>query len=386
MYFGYPVFTNRNSGFQAIVIPHCAEGQGFAFFEQRQAFGEVAFAGCPLTNDVADLISPCVETFASQAFNSTARMCGRLVLTNLVSGGCDFSGCKFDSVEISSDRLVTLTGQFGAVSNVVIHTPNLLTIDAYTFGYAPITNDVADVIPAGVANMPGTGAFRSCPNLRGCLVLTNMVYIGRPGNDSYTFDNCRSLQEIRVSGPHWSTFDGNNVFGNCTSVTNVVLASPCLTMIPNGAFVSSTRIGTVDLQLPALTNIVGSAFYGCSALTNLTIAATNLTTVSPYAFWGCPFRSVTFLGPAPSPAAMSNLFFNVAADTKDTGVHPCTIYVSKHQAGWTKLIDRTFTAHESTNVPAGCLGVYTNSAGRKAWVVHKAVPADGLRYFYIHVR
>ena len=78
-----------------------------------------------------------------------------------------------------------------------------------------------------------------------------------------------------------------------------------------------------------------------------------------------------------------------AVDSTEAKTKNCIIYCSKKQ-GWREKFASKFEGEEvDLDKPAGCFGVYVSetvgstdgnrfikSVGRKAWLVHKAMPGD----------
>jgi len=154
-----------------------------------------------------------------------------------------------------------------------------------------------------------------------------------------------------------------------------------------------TALTNVVFDCPSLTNLEANVFKYCSALKTLVINSTNVVNIASQAegataATAAVYDRVIFEGPAPTTNALANLL--VWQANSATG-HTCVVYGSRRQPGWTKLGSHDLTDDEKENCPIDWksrdfLGVFVTTNGeRKAWILHRDLSYDGLKYFYIRV-
>ena len=320
-----------------------------------------------------------------------------------------------------------------ALTNVAIVMSAVTNIGDWAFGGSPLSATDATVwqgLPA-LATL-GAAAFSNC-KMTGRLTLSSI----RTLNDSVI--RSTNLGELVIDSPYLTLIAGNSCNGNGL-LTNLVLRTPALTNIANNAFtgdpLSATdvtdwdlsallRLGnaafsgkfTGTLSLPAVVmletdavrgphisrlelgmkahgpiTISNNCFYGDSSLKSILVAGTNtISLIGINCFLSVSFTNVTFEGSAPASSVLNGILVSVAANAS---THTCAIYASKHQTGWTDLAVPVNAAEEAnwqthwpefTTGEGNLLGVYTNSVGRKAWIIHQASPADGHGGFVIRI-
>ena len=132
------------------------------------------------------------------------------------------------------------------------------------------------VIPDSVIRI-GNEAFGTCDSLTNVVLGTGLTQIG----DS-AFNECSGLQSIAI--PDSVTNIGNKAFGSCRSLTNVVLGTG-LTQIKDESFIWCSGLQRIAIPDSA-TNIGHRAFYDCQSLTNVVLGP-DLTRIGVGAFFCC---------------------------------------------------------------------------------------------------
>ena len=102
-----------------------------------------------------------------------------------------------------------------------------------------------------------------------------------------SFKSCSGVNVCEVIAPSCVSFSGQNVFQNCTSLTNVELSADFSTFGSARAFSGCPLLERFSPAImPNVTTVSGSAFSGCAKLKG-TLSFPNCTTVGTYAFAGC---------------------------------------------------------------------------------------------------
>ena len=239
------------------------------------------------------------------------------------------------------------------LTNFQARCPNLLLYKGEVFTNVPITNDINELVSPCIqginCGLPGS--------VTGTLKITNqtsMVYIGGVTNLwlEGPFLGQAGKGVLGYSGGHDQFLRGN------TNLLSFTIKWPNIHRMGSdlgGHFLGSAcHLKDLCIYMPALTNLAGGEFGGISKLERLTM-----------------------LGDALSPAVMDKITAALptrAADSEDRRV---IMYCSKKK-GWKDFAAKlTKGTYEESGAPAGCFGVYTNSAGqRKAWMVHLPQKGD----------
>lgn len=132
--------------------------------------------------------------------------------------------------------------------------------------------------PASLTKI-GRYAFKDCADLKKITFSENSsVKIGY-----LAFNNCANLSGTLRLYPG-IVLDAEYIFGNCSSLTKVVLPD-AYTSIPAATFAGCSGLKSVNLP-ESLTDLGAGAFENCSSLTSISFPA-NLTSLSNRAFAGC---------------------------------------------------------------------------------------------------
>lgn len=297
------------------------------------------------TNITSFIIGGSTFRGSSQNMNSIVE-----VYVNHVTSwsGDVFRGCSKLCKAYLEGETVTDFSSFNAflscssLTNLVVNMPNMKKFGP-SLVYSPLTNDVHEIFPSSVTSYncggwEGTG-------VTGTMILTNLTSLS-----------------TSVHGQ-----------GIPRGVTNVYLVL-YQRSLPDQMFRPAARLGDATLILPNVTN-AATAFLASeqSSISNLTLYAPNLTLISS----ACPaLKKLTIMNP---PFATTNVMPKLvtcaavaSSQNKDKNMR---IYCSKAQ-GWRAYAAPLEGQYEPQYAPAKCFGVYTNAAGRLAWLVHQPMAGD----------
>ena len=310
--------------------------------------GKQAFNGSTaLTSDVMKIIRPYTKTIGENAFAGT-KVSGELVLTNLQDATIPrFGGSNLSSVYIK-----------GTATSIP------------AFGYHLL------------------GAFEDCTKLEACEIDCPITTVGAQAFDGSTALTSDVMKIIR---PYTATF-GTKAFANAPLTGDLVLTNVTDSSFASAGYVfsggkfSSVKLGGLATSL-TVDELNGTLCHNFSdAVKNYELEFTNLTSVTKFVLPGV--TNLTICGSAENwtKGMIDVLLGNVAAvaSSEEAG-KPCTIYCSRKQ-GWKKKFASALDGKEADYAPVGCFGVYESetatsgkvitSVGRKAWLVHKAMPGD----------
>ena len=235
------------------------------------------------------------------------------------------------------------------LQNVQVQTADaLVPIASFDFDRAGyMTNEVTELWVTHLKNIP---TIQNNKYLRRIVYTSDLLTEMR----WKAYAGCVNLTNFQARCPNLLLYRGE-VFTNLLSFTikwpNIHRMGSDL----GGHFLGSAcHLKDLCIYMPALTNLAGGEFGGISKLERLTM-----------------------LGDALSPAVMDKITAALptrAADSEDRRV---IMYCSKKK-GWKDFAAKlTKGTYEESAAPAGCFGVYTNSAGqRKAWMVHLPQKGD----------
>ena len=196
---------------------------------------------------------------------------------------------------------------------------NVTSLNDYVFGGCSSLTEI--VIPSSVTTI-GNYAFNSCSGIKKLTIADSetplqigannsswaldTLYLGRDLSYSYSpFSSRKTLKSVTMSNN--VTTLGNNMFENCTGLTEVVIPNS-VDSIGEKTFYGCTGLQKVNIPenvtslndyvfggcsslteivIPkSVTNIGVRAFYNCSRLPELVISS-SVTTIGNYAFNGC---------------------------------------------------------------------------------------------------
>ena len=308
-------------------------------------------AGCAaLEADVGDLIKPWYTSI--NGIMGLKNLYGSLVVTNLQQETIPrFAKTNISNVYIKG-TCVTLAagsgstpGAFDGCTNLqscVLDCP-ITNMPAWAFrNCSALTGDVMRIVKANTRFI-GYQTFNWCSKLTGDLVLTNLEYIG-----DCSFEGCSKLGSVTLGSPTKESLKTGGWYGGSIY------------------FPFAAEVKDYVLDFPSLTN---ATYFTLRGVTNLTICGSSEN-------W--------------TKEMIDYLIGNVAAvDSTEAKMKNCIIYCSKKQ-GWREKFASKFEGEEvDLDKPDGCFGVYVSetkgstdgtrfitSVGRKAWLVHKAMPGD----------
>ena len=311
-----------------------------------KTIGQQAFSGCTsLTGDLMKIVKPYTTSVGADAFLS-AKLGGELILTNFQ--------------EKTIPRFTYLN-----ISNV------------YIKGTSTAFQGVAWSVP---------GSFAKCTNLQVCVIDCPITMVG-----GQAFDGCKALTSdvMKIIRPYTATF-GEKTFADVPLTGDLVLTNVTSSSFSGYAF-SGGQFSSVKLGGSATSLTVGewggTPYHNFSAdVKNYELEFTNLTSVTRFVLRGV--TNLTICGSAENwtKGMIDVLIGNVAAvaSSEEKG-KACTIYCSKKQ-GWRTKFASKLEGKEADYAPIGHFGVYESetatsgkvitSVGRKAWLVHKAMPGD----------
>ena len=329
--------------------------------------GALTIENCVMGSDVLDLRDLVIEgvavtelRFASRVFDKNLaitefyanHLSGTLVRTFAEAANLkviDIAGEGLTALLSATD--ITVFGFAEACSSlecVRLDCPNLTEIGDYAFSHCTnLTNSFSSIVKPFVTRV-GVMAFYDCNKMTGGFEMRVTDYIG-----GRAFELDAGLTSVRFGKGAMTTLQNappseDGIFERCTGLTNVVIEADALEI---GKYI----------------------FLHCSSLAHLEFVvpeAIALSTKQP--FMDCPsLKEIVFAGEAPTAAALDTILEAVSASDAEKS---CTIFASKHQAGWKELA-APLTDDEKAVVPVGCFGVYREGS-RKAWLVRRSSPFD----------
>lgn len=183
-------------------------------------------------------------------------------------------------------------GTFASCSKLhtmTLDLPGLTSIGSKAFfNDSALVADIATLCPPTVTKV-GHLAFLECRNLYGHLRLDNVESLA-----SQCFEHCSSIQELTLASETLTEIPGESygsnrgLFHGCTSLTNITMNCPNLTVIGTGMFrgVGNAAGDFEQLVPPSVIRIDPFAFYGCAKFTG-TLNLPNIHTIGQMAFTGC---------------------------------------------------------------------------------------------------
>ena len=160
----------------------------------------------------------------------------------------------------------------------------------------------------------GGGSFYNCDSLTSIVIPCSVTSIESIGDGTPfgigAFEGCSNLKTVTFGENSQLTSIGNEVFYNCSSLTSIEIPNSVKTIgvisaISNGAFEGCSNLKTVTFgENSQLTSIGNNVFYNCSSLTNIEIP-NSVTSIGSGAFNGC--SSLTSIE---IPNSVTWLYFN----------------------------------------------------------------------------
>ena len=236
------------------------------------------------------------------------------------------------------------------LTNFQARCPNLLLYISEVFTNVPITNDINELVSPCIQGincwLPGS--------VTGTLKVTNQTSLVCYGG----------VTNLWLEGPYMGQA-GNGILGyyggndqllrGNSQMQSLTLKWPKIHCSNVGFYFTTGATGLKELgiYLPALTNLT-TEFSGIS----------NLEKFRVY-------------GGVMDPKILDKITVAFPARAADSEERRVIMYCSKKK-GWKDFAAKlTKGTYEESGAPAGCFGVYTNSAGqRKAWMVHLPQKGD----------
>ena len=277
-------------------------------------------------------------------------------------GGGTQSEKTLKKIYVESDLVTGIIqyqlGSLYALTNLTLKCPNLVTVESgYAFSGTAITNDISDFCTPAIQTF--AGGFGGNSYVTGSFVSTN--HIGSMSGVTGLY-----VTNLYLEGE----YKGNNgsldeqLFRGCGTFETVTFKWPNIYKL-GGGYQNIPRLRELTIGIPNLTNVINNLFYS-PKMEKVTVLGKPLpTNVVDQLVVGFPAFN--------DPNVVTTKVYNGTWFWRGRGI----LYCSKKQ-GWDKLRTRLEAGtYEATNAPAGCFGVYVNSAGeRKAWMVHYPQPED----------
>ena len=307
------------------------------------------------------------------------------------SGALNFWDMKIGDAAITDVGMSSLAYDSGCATGITEFRMNHFTgTQIPRFG----GTSIADVQIEGAATeilgvaYHQNGAFESCTKLEACEIDCPITTVG-----AQAFDGCTALTSdvMKIIRPYTATF-GTKAFANAPLTGDLVLTNVTDSSFASAGYVfsggkfSSVKLGGLATSL-TVDESNGTLCHNFSAeVKNYELEFTNLTSVTKFVLPGVTNLTICGSSENWTKGMIDVLLGNVAAvaSSEEAG-KPCTIYCSRKQ-GWKKKFASALDGKEADYAPVGCFGVYESetatsgkvitSVGRKAWLVHKAMPGD----------
>lgn len=162
-----------------------------------------------------------------------------------------------------------MRGKSSTLKRIVITGDKIKTIGTYAFYQNASITNITGVFN-GLESI-GTGAFSSCSNLKGEIIINSDNFTFASGNtgNNGTFQSCSNLEGFIVNGDIKGALP-RSLFHSCTSLKRVQLSknpTNLVTSIDLFVFYSCTALTSIyPLRFPKLTFIADGAFHSCSLL------------------------------------------------------------------------------------------------------------------------
>ena len=331
------------------------------------ATGSLTIESCVLGRDVLDLRDLVVEgvavaelKFTSQVFDKNLEitefyanhLSGTLARTFAEAANLkviDIAGEGLTALLSATDKNVFgFAEACSSLECVRLDCPNLTEIGNYAFSHCTsLTNSFSSIVKPFVTHV-GVQAFYDCNKMTGGFEMRVTDYIG-----GRAFELDAGLTSVRFGKGAMTSLPNapgseDGIFERCTGLTNVVIEADALTI---GKYI----------------------FHHCESLEHLEFVVPSAIVLSakPPCTYCSALTEIVFAGEAPTATALDTILEAVSASDAEKS---CTIFASKHQAGWKELA-APLTDDEKAVAPVGCFGVYRD-ANRKAWLVRRASPFD----------
>lgn len=168
--------------------------------------------------------------------------------------------------------------EFNNGVGVITFDKNIVTIQAYAFYQAPITEAEIPNSVTTFTTESSCGVFYECRQLETVKLSKNLTAI-----EDYAFCNS-GLTFINI--PNSVTSINSSAFNNCSKLETINIPES-VTNIGSGAFQNCSKLETVNIP-NNITSIGGQAFNNCSNLTSITfLGGGNSVTVGSKCFQNC---------------------------------------------------------------------------------------------------
>lgn len=259
----------------AIHIPACVESIGASCFEGCNLTHQLTFA--PRTADLA---------IGNQAFYSCSNIPAlNLPATNVTIGDRAFSYCS---------KLTDITWPTD---------PYTVSLGIYAFQYCNALVEITT--PASVGLIP-QGCFANCNRLRQA-TLTNVYAI-----NSYSFNQCTSLEEVTMERADKFTVIGANAFegtSNLKTLNTAIAPKNINGLAFKNSGIQTWNVADVEANSPMET-IHNEAFVGCKNLQSFPAVLAGSTVFKHGIFRGCQsLRSVAVPSFMTNETSTSNSYY-----------------------------------------------------------------------------
>lgn len=236
-----------------------------------------------------------VEVIGDWAFNWCENITDISIPESILTiGEAAFRNCEsMKTVVFDSDAKLEKIGSAAfqsCISLTSIMIPNSVKdIEEGAFGYCEGLTSV--VLPDGIERIEN-GTFQGCESLTEIKIPDTVLYVGEGA--------FRDSGLINVEIPSGTTYIGERVFANCTSLTKVLLPEGT-TVIGKEWFSGCTSFVSFDIPSNVV-EIEEQAFYGCTSLEFVDFSS-NVERIGKKAFYQCTAlrnlnlpRSLYFIG------------------------------------------------------------------------------------------